>query len=402
MPKNSRREFLKTGALLGGAFVLPGAAATVMQLPENRGRVAAPKADKLRKPVSFVSDSSYVSPEEYLQKLQAISQQEAITPDFYGNGGATKALEEKFAQLLGKEQAIYLPTGTMANQVAMKLLNGNNTKVIVPENSHIFRDEADAAQSVHSLRLVPVGQGKPHFTKADLEETIKYLAAGEVFKSGLGTVVIENPVRRADGAFVPLADIQEIQKYCQEKGLKMHLDGARLFIASAFSGVSVREYADKFDTVYVSLYKYLGAAGGAILAGPASVMDGVEHQIKILGGTVYQTWVNTAMALHALDGIEERWGKVAAKTRELLQAVNSVKGLTLKAIENGTNGFLLTLDSGIDGKKLVEFLRNERQINLRPANDKGDIMLYVNESLLSWQAADIKKGLVEGIEKAKG
>ncbi len=115
----------------------------------------------------------------------------------------------------------------MANQLAIKLLNGNNTKVIVPDNSHVFRDEADAAQSVHKLRLIPLGKNKAYFNLNDVKNAIKYLDENEVFKSGLGTVMIENPIRRADGTIIPLKTIVEITEYCREQGYKLHLDGAR-------------------------------------------------------------------------------------------------------------------------------------------------------------------------------
>jgi threonine aldolase len=258
-------------------------------------------------PVNFIYDGLALSPNEYLNKLQEINKSNPIEPDFYGEGGATKLLEEEFAKLTGKEKAIYLPTGTMANQLAIKLLNENNTKVIVPENAHIYRDEADAAQSVHNKRLIPAGQGKAYFDLADLKSTIEYTNNNEVFNSGLGTVVIENPVRRADGAFVPIETIKEISKYCKENNYKIHLDGARIHLASAFNNISLSEYASYFDTVYISLYKYLNATGGAILCGDAKIIDKISHQIKILVGTVFQSWNITSIALHYLNGISERW-----------------------------------------------------------------------------------------------
>jgi len=91
------------------------------------------------------------SPRDYLDKLNEIDSINSIEIDYYYKGGVTRELEDEFARITGKEKAIYLPTGTMANQLALKLLNGSNTKAIVPENSHVFRDEADASQAVSSL-----------------------------------------------------------------------------------------------------------------------------------------------------------------------------------------------------------------------------------------------------------
>ena len=278
--ESSRRDFFKSGAIATLPFLIPasgfGAYREIADLyPDPEGNTV---------PLNFAFDGPWYTPQAYMDKLQEIDRANPIEADIYSSGGVTRELEEEFARITGKEKAIYLPTGTMANQVAMKLLNGSHTKVIVPENSHIFRDEADAAQSVHGLRTIPLGKGRPYFDLPELKEAIAYLEENEVFKSGLGTVVIENPVRRADGTVVPIETIREITAYCKEKGYKLHLDGARLHIASAWSKVPVSEYSSHFDTVYISLYKYLNAAGGGILCGDAALIDQVPHWIKILGG----------------------------------------------------------------------------------------------------------------------
>jgi threonine aldolase len=275
--RTSRRDFFRSGTMAAIPLMIPvagfgasngtsiGVSLGAVSQSENQGA----NTEGGKPLVNFAFDGPWFSPRDYLEKLIEIDRTEPIHPDIYSSGGVTRKLEEEFARITGKEKAIYLPTGTMANQVAMKLLNGNHTKVVVPENSHIFRDEADAAQSVHKLRLIPLGKDKAYFKLDELKDTISYLEEGEVFKSGLGTVVIENPVRRADGAIVPMETIKAITSYCKQEGYKLHLDGARIHIASAYSGVPVSEYASHFDTVYISLYKYLNAAGGGILCGDA-------------------------------------------------------------------------------------------------------------------------------------
>ena len=377
--ENNRRNFIKKCCLSTASIVLPFTGLKAMPLLEDSDKV--PNKSKL--PVNFIYDGLALAPQEYLEKLNKINKEQPIEPDFYGAGGATKLLEEEFAKITGKEKAIYLPTGTMANQLAIKLLSEHNTKVIVPENSHIYRDEADAAQSVHGKRLIPVGQGKPYYNLDELKSTIDYLNTNEVFKSGLGTVVIENPVRRADGTFVPLDKIKEISTYCKENNYKMHLDGARIHLASAFNNISLSEYASYFDTVYISLYKYLNATGGAILCGDAKIIDQISHQIKILGGTVFQSWNNTAVALHYLNGINERWNEVVKTTEILISELNKIKGVSIIHLENGTNIYDLTLTSEISLKKLAIYLYNEHNIWLGRANEKGIVKFTVNESLLT-------------------
>lgn len=395
--ENNRRDFLKKCSLSTVPFLLPAIGLNAMSFERTIDEVHTEN----QSPVNFIYDGLALAPNEYLEKLQEINNSKPIERDFYGNGGDTKLIEEEFARITGKEKAIYLPTGTMANQLAIKLLNENNTKVIVPENSHIFRDEADAAQSVHSKRLIPVGKGKPYFDMADLKSTIDYINNNEVFKSGLGTVVIENPVRRADGTFVPLDVIKDISKYCKENNYKMHLDGARIHIASAFNRTSLLEYASYFDTVYISLYKYLNANGGAMLCGDAKIIDQIAHQIKILGGTVFQNWNNTSMALHYLKGINERWDEVVMRSKKIITALNEFNDISITGFKNGTNIYDLALSNEISLKKLAIFLHSEHNIWLGRANDKGIVKFTVNESLLTRDNKNIIDAWKEGIEQAR-
>lgn len=395
--ENNRRDFLKKCGLSTTSLLLPVTGLNAMPLLELQNKTSS----NSEAPVNFIYDGLAFSPQEYLEKLNEINNKNPIERDFYGDGGTTKLIEEEFAKITGKEKAIYLPTGTMANQLAIKLLNENNTKVIVPENSHIFRDEADAAQSVHNKRLIPVGKGKSYFDITELKSTIDYTNTNEVFKSGLGTVVIENPVRRADGTFVPLDVIKDISKYCKENNYKMHLDGARIHIASAFNKISLSEYASYFDTMYISLYKYLNAAGGAILCGDAKIIEQVSHQIKILGGTVFQSWNNTAMALHYLEGINERWDEVVMKSEKLINALNKLNGIDIKSLKNGTNIYHLTLSNEISLKKITAFLYDEHNIWLGRANEKGIVKFAVNESLLTRDYNDILDAWIKAIDQAK-
>lgn len=394
---NNRRDFFKKIGLSTASVLLPITSLNSMPLPALSRAPNQPNT-----PVNFIYDGLALTPQEYLEKLDQINKKQPIEPDFYGNGGATKLIEDAFTKITGKEKAIYLPTGTMANQLAIKLLNGNNTKVIVPENSHVFRDEADAAQSVHSKRLIPIGKGKPYFDVEDLKNTINYTNTNEVFKSGLGTIVIENPVRRADGTVVPIEKIKEISNYCKENNYKMHLDGARIHLASAFSNTSLLEYASYFDTVYISLYKYLNASGGAMLCGDADIIDKVAHQIKILGGTVYQSWSNTAMALYYLNGIEDRWSQVIQRSKTIISELNKIEGLRISSLKNGTNIYDLTLDTAINLKKLAIFLYDTYNIWLGRANEKGVVKFVINESLLTRDYKDIINAWIEGIEYARG
>ena len=142
-----------------------------------------------------------------------------------------------------------------------------------------------------------------------------------------------------DERMVPIDEIKKISEYCRSNNIKLHLDGARIYMASAWSGVSVKEYAGYFDTVYISLYKYLGASGGAILCGDKVVIDKMPHLVKIHGGNMFGNWLNAAMALHRLEGVEERLNDAIKRSKEIFSSLNQIPGFKISGIR-GRNEYL--------------------------------------------------------------
>lgn len=370
-----RRHFLKTS----GIAALPSLAAA---LPLTGLAATTNKAEKPAA-VYFFGDGPNYTPAEVIVKLQQINTAAPIERDSYGEGGAVKALEAKFIAITGKEAAMYMTSGTQANQLAISVLSGENTKVFVQDTSHVYRDEADAAQSLYNKRLIPLAPGQTGFTLEELQTALKTLEEGEVFKSGIGAVSIENPVRRSNGCRVDLEEIKKISAWCREKGYKLHLDGARIHMAVAFGGTPLTEYARHFDTVYISLYKYLGAPGGAMLCGDKVVIDKMRHLIKIHGGAVYQNWVNAAMALHHLEGLDEKLTRVVKKANELFASLNQLPEVKVTPLKNGTNIFSLQTGKSIDNKKFRLHLRDQFNIFVSGGKLEDESTLFmINETLL--------------------
>lgn len=376
MSKFNRRNFLKTTGLglLPAALPLMPSLATAHEKTE-----AVPPNQPV---IKLFGDGEMFEPTAYLTELQKANEVVPIVKDRYGVGGVVEALEKKFCELTGKESAIFMPSGTMANQLAIAVLSGNQTKVFVQDTSHVYRDEADAAQSVFGKRLIPLAKDQAYFTVQQLEDVIDGLKNDEVFESGIGAVSIENPVRRADGKVVPLAEIERISSYCKKRGIKLHLDGARLFMAAAWTGVSIKTYAAHFDTVYISLYKYLGASAGAMLCGTKEVIQQMTHLIKIHGGTMYGSWTNAAMALAKLEGFEDRLKGAIKSAETIFAAVNKIPGFEIKALAGGTNIYQLQLPPQFDGKKFRERLSKEFNIRMAMPDEKNSLQIYVNETLL--------------------
>lgn len=379
----NRRNFLRTS----GISILPALIPFTSVAAANNNKNKLP--DPATRIIKFYGDGETFEPGDYLIELQKAHAASNIIRDRYGSGGIVEALEKKFATLTGKEKSVYLPTGTMANQLAIAVLSGDNTKVFVQDTSHVYRDEADAAQSVFNKRLMPLAKGETYFTAQQLQTAIEDLSSEEVFKSGIGAVSIENPVRRTDGRTVPLDEIRKISSYCRSNNIRLHLDGARIFMASAWTGVLLQEYASHFDTVYISLYKYLGAGAGAMLSGSAAVIDKIPHLIKIHGGAMYSNWANAAMALYRLEGFEIRLQHAVKMSNEIFNELNKLPGIKIKALEGGTNIYNFELGKEIDGKKMQQTLNKDFNIRMPRPNDKNETQLTVNETLLYQDAAYI-------------
>jgi threonine aldolase len=124
----------------------------------------------------------------------------------------------------------------------------------------------------------------------------------------VGALSIESPVRRLRGEVFDYGDMKRVAAFARERDIGLHLDGARLFLASAFTGVAPAEYASLFDTVYVSLWKYFNAANGAVLAGPARLIDGLYHTRRMFGGALWNAWPFAVVARHFADGFLDRFG----------------------------------------------------------------------------------------------
>lgn len=392
MPVN-RRSFLKASGLTLLPAVLP-AMPSLANLSNNR---LSPPNEPI---VKFFGDGEFYDGLPYLDQLQMANKMQPLTVDRYGSGGAVQELEKKFEVITGKGKAIYMPSGTMANQFAIAALSGENTKVFVQDTSHVYRDEADAAQSIFNKRLMALAKNETFFTADQLQNAIENLDNEEVFKSGIGCVSIENPVRRSEGRTIPIDEIKKISEYCRSKNIKLHLDGARLHMASAWSGISIKEYSSYFDTVYISLYKYLGASGGAILCGDKSLIEKMPHMIKIHGGNMFGNWLNAAMASYKLEGIEERLQQAIKRSKEIFDSLNQIPGMKVAALDGGTNIYAIKFPAGLQGQKFGERLNNYFIRMPRP-DANGAAKISVNETLLYRDPKYIVDAIKDSLSKAK-
>ena len=346
--------------------------------PTTRLPVEDPLAEKL---VSFGGDGEPKSPRSMLQTLIEFEEEFGFESDSYSLGGNVQQVEEKFAEMLGKEAAVFMPTGTLANHLAVRMLCGNRPRAIVQEQSHLYQDSGDCVSRLSHINLLPLAKDRPHFTVEELEQAVEQSEQGRVL-TPVGALMIESPVRRQEGKVVPFDQMQAITNYCRERGIGTHLDGARLYMMSGATGIPAKRYASLFDTVYVSLYKYFGAPFGSVLAGTAEFCDGLYHDRRMFGGGLASANFAAALALKGAKGFEERFNAAIKHATTLFDKLNTVAGIHIRRIENGSNIFPMDLAQDLDLDKFVKILQEQSVSVSLGDSDTRRSALRVNTTIL--------------------
>jgi threonine aldolase len=366
MSEMTRRGFVGLALAAGGG--LGPAAEPAPSARKERVRAA---------PVDLTGDGIPLSPADYAALLGRLAGGPGIQVDEYSRGGAVAALEVQFASLLGKEAAVFMPTGTLANHLAVRALAGDRRRVVVQETSHLYNDSGDCAQQLSQLNLVPLAPGQAAFRWEDVLRVLERTATGRVALS-VGALSIESPVRRLHHAAVDFEEMKRISEEARKRGIGLHLDGARLFVAAAYAGRPPAEYAALFDTVYVSLWKCFNAASGAVLAGPRSLLDGMFHARRMFGGALWGAWPHAAVARYYADGYYDRLREAVGIAERLLGLLAEAPGFSVAQVPNGTSGVRLEVQTP-DLTGFRERLR-QRGVTL-PAPEGNGFWLRVNETL---------------------
>jgi threonine aldolase len=380
----SRRAFLQ--AVPVGALSL-AAAGSPLALGAAPGPASAPaekplQADKI---VALVGDDVPTRSIWLPHRLDEAIAGDTEVGDIYLQEGAVGKLEKRFAELLGKEDAAFMPTGTMANQIAVRILCGDRRHLLLQKESHVYRDEEDATPVLSGINPVPIEGGTSEQLVASIEAAYNQRSE-DPYPLEVGAISLESPVRRLDGSTIALDTILRIAAIAKKNGSGMHLDGARLLLMSGMQGFDPRAYAAPFDTVYVSLYKYLGAPFGAILAGDKAHIERARHVRHIFGGTIFRGWPSAVLALRGLDHFGERFARVRTAGEALLAKLASMPGIRIERVERGSNIAVAVLDP-----KVADGLRERaRAVDIVVGKpDNGRLHLTFNETLLRKPTATI-------------
>ena len=276
-----------------------------------------------------------------------------VGDDALGDDPTVRRLEERVAALLGKERALFVPSGIMGNQLALGVLGSPGTEVLLEEGSHILQWEEGAPAVLWGLQLRPI----PGWDGCPDPDMVAHRARGDVtFQPRTTVLSLENTHLASGGRVVDAARMELVARQVRGVGGAVHLDGARLWNACAARGVDPTEWTGVADTVMVSLSKGLGAPVGAVLAGGGEHMRRAWRLRRMLGGQMRQAGVLAAAGLYALDHHRDRLVQDHERARRLASGLAGLPGVTVPVPE--TNIVMIRLERTTGGAEgLIAFLK---------------------------------------------
>ncbi len=224
--------------------------------------------------------------------------QAAVGDDVFGEDPTADSLQSRVAEMLGKEAALFMPSGVMSNQIALKLHTDPGDEVLAPASAHVIHYESGAPGVISGVQLTPLVDVRGQITAAQIAGAVR---AGFDWEPRTRLLWMENTANRAGGCVLDLAETRRCLAAARERGMATHLDGARLWNAALASGTSEADWAQRFDTVSICLSKGLGAPIGSMLCGDSDTIRRARRWRKLLGGGMRQVGVLAAAAHVALD-----------------------------------------------------------------------------------------------------
>ena len=257
-----------------------------------------------------------------------------VGDDVFAEDPTMNELQNNTAELLGKEAALFVPSGTMSNQIAIKCNTQPGDEVICEINCHSFNYEGGGPALLSGVQIHPLLGVRGVITAEQVESAIR---PPDHHYAQSRLIVLENTHNRAGGALFPLETIQEVHAVAEKHNLRMHLDGARLWNASVASGISEKEYARYFDSISVCLSKGLGAPVGSLVVGSAELIDQAHRYRKIFGGGMRQVGLLAAAGIYALDNHRARLAEDHTRARRLGEALAALPGVSVDLLALQTN-----------------------------------------------------------------
>jgi threonine aldolase len=308
-----------------------------------------------------------------------------VGDDVYHEDPTITALEERVAGMLGKEAALFMPSGTMANQAALMALTRPGDEIIIEATSHLPNHEAGGLAALAGVQTYMLDGDRGIIDAGQIEKAIRF---PDVHFPPTRLVWIENTHNRGGGKVFPLEKMKEVRDATLSHDLPLHMDGARLFNACVASDIPVAEYAKQVDSLSFCFSKGLGAPVGSALAGSREFITRVHRYRKMLGGGMRQAGFLAAAALYALDNNIDRLAEDHKNARRLAEALGNITGVTILNDPVETN--LVFFDISKTGKNALEVMGEARERGVLLNPEEFTIMRAVTHLDVS----------AEGIEKA--
>jgi threonine aldolase len=262
-----------------------------------------------------------------------------VGDDVFGEDPTVNRLQERAAELFGREAALFVPSGTMGNQIAIKVHTQPGDEVILEEASHIFNSEMAMMAAFSGVIPRPIPSERGWLRWEQIESAIR---PNVYYYAQTRLICLENTHNFKGGSIYPLEWAREIIEKAHERGLKVHLDGARIFNAAVATGRSVKELTEGFDSVMFCLSKGLGAPVGSMLVSSAEFIEKARRVRKMLGGGMRQVGILAAAGLYALEHHIERLAEDHENAQILAQALREIPEVRLEPVETNIIIFELT------------------------------------------------------------
>ncbi|HTT01805.1 MAG TPA: GntG family PLP-dependent aldolase [Steroidobacteraceae bacterium] len=313
--------------------------------------------------------------------LQAMMQAK-VGDDVFGEDETVNALQQKMAALFGMDAALFCPSGTMTNQIGIKLHTQPGDEVICDQLSHVYLYEGGgiAFNSGASVRLVQGQHGR--FTAEQVLENINRREDAHLPHTRL--VTIENTVNKGGGGCWSLEQIRRIRQVCDAEDLKMHLDGARLFNALIARGETPRQYGPLFDTISVCLSKGLGAPAGSVLLGSREQIRRAHRLRKVMGGGMRQAGFLAAAGLYALEHHVERLREDHERARSLDEELRRLPYIA-SVLPVETNIVIFKLQDTVDTERFLAHLRERDVVALSIGKHTIRFVLHLDVSAAQFE-----------------
>lgn len=291
-----------------------------------------------------------------------------VGDDQYGEDPTVARLERRAAELVGKEAAAYVPSGTMGNLAAVLAHCGRGDEAILGDESHIFWFESGGVATLggipfHLLRTDRWG-------RLPLEDVARAIRTKRAGYPRTGVICIENTHNRCNGVALPVSYLHDLKTLATARGVPVHMDGARIFNAAAALGVDARMLAAEVDSVQFCLSKGLGAPVGSLVAGSTDSIEHVRRQRKLLGGAMRQSGVIAAAGLVALETMRDRLPEDHRRARQLAAALAEIPGVKIDRETQQTNIVLFHPPAGQEPERVVAALA-EGGLRVSNYGDRG-------------------------------